>query len=82
MPVVSLVTAEELERLRAWAEARIAVTEQPPWQRFQYMKLRDALDGIFAVWDATALQATRQPPDRHLRLVDAAYVRQDSVRSS
>lgn len=65
----------ELERLRAWGLAKIATGEEPPWARYQYMKLCEAIDGILAERDAVKPQ-TKSPPREglrsgtHLRLVE------------
>ena len=39
---------EELERIREWADAKIAAGQEPPWAWYQYMKLRETLDAILA----------------------------------
>lgn len=64
----------DLERIREWAQAKIAAGEEPPWAWYQYMKLRETLDAILAGMDATTTtessQQSEQHPERHLRLVE------------
>lgn len=65
---------EELRRVRAWAEDRLASGQEPPWAWYQYMKLRETLDVLLAGMDANAVETPRRPIERqtgHLRLVDA-----------
>lgn len=42
------MTRADLERMRSWADAKIATGEEPPWAWYQYMKLRETLDAIIA----------------------------------
>jgi hypothetical protein len=42
----------DLERVRQWADAKLATGEEPPWAWYQYMKLRETLDAILAGFDA------------------------------
>lgn len=37
---------KQLEEIRAWARAKIAGGQEPPWAWFQYMKLIETLDAI------------------------------------
>lgn len=65
---------KELEQVREWADAKIASGQEPPWAWFQYMKLREAIDGILAGMDSVTtehLQQSVEHPERHLRLVGA-----------
>jgi hypothetical protein len=59
------MTREELQRVRDWADKKIAEGEEPPWAWFQYMKLREDLDQILAGMDAsqrTASSLQSAPP--------------------
>jgi len=66
---------DELDRVRQWANAKLATGEEPPWAWYQYMKLRETLDAILAGMDAVSATASLQQsePHRgtHLRLVDS-----------
>ena len=42
------MTTQELQRLRDWVDAKIAAGQEPMWIWYQYMKLREALEGIIA----------------------------------
>ncbi len=72
------MTREELEKVRAWANDKIATGAEPPWAWYQYMKLRETLDAIMSGQDATfpiTLPADSPPAEQHrgsghLRLVD------------
>ena len=52
--MVKVDMREELERIRAWADAKIAAGQEPPWAWYQYMKLRETLDAILAEMDAVS----------------------------
>jgi hypothetical protein len=72
----SVMGRGELERVRAWALAKIATGEEPPWAWYQYMKLREALDAILTGMDAAMPQTEGSPrevqrPGTRLRLVEA-----------
>jgi hypothetical protein len=63
---------EELQKVRDWANEKIATGDEPPWAWFQYMKLRETVDQIIAGIDATrqeGLQRCGAHPEKHLRLV-------------
>jgi len=63
---------EELEQVREWANAKIASGQEPPWAWFQYMKLRESLDGILAGMDSVTTESLQQSAPHsgtHLRLV-------------
>ena len=64
---------DELEQVRDWADAKIASGQEPPWAWFQYMKLREAADGILAGMDAVTTTVSSQQSVPHqetqLRLV-------------
>lgn len=42
------MTRAELERVRKWADEKIATGAEPPWAWYQYMKLRETIDAILA----------------------------------
>ena len=42
----------DLERVRAWADGKLATGDEPPWAWYQYMKLRETLDAILSGLDA------------------------------
>ena len=42
------MTREELEKVRQWANDKIAAGQEPPWAWYQYMKLRETLDAILS----------------------------------
>ena len=80
----------ELERVREWANAKIASGSEPPWAWYQYMKLRETLDAILGGMDAVTTTASSQRSASHpgglLRLVgsnsrqDIAPLRRDTMR--
>lgn len=62
----------ELERVRAWADDKIAQGSEPPWAWFQYMKLRENIDAILAGMAPTpteSLPQSEQPAANGPRLV-------------
>ncbi len=64
----------ELERVRDWANEKLATGEEPPWAFYQYMKLAEALDEILrGMAAATPLREgspqAERPRDARLRLV-------------
>ena len=62
----------ELERVRKWADDKLATGQEPPWAWYQYMKLRETLDAILAGIAATTtvnLQQSEPRQEKHLRLV-------------
>jgi hypothetical protein len=70
------MTRSELQRVRNWADGKIATGEEPPWAWYQYMKLRETMDAILAGMDAAMPQTENSPREAlrretHLRLVDA-----------
>ena len=76
---------KELKQVREWADAKIASDQEPPWAWFQYMKLREALDGILAGMDSVTTESSQQSamhPGTHLRLVDATDPQDNAVRHS
>ena len=77
------MTPAELQRVRDWANEKLATGEEPPWAWYQYMKLRETLDAILASLDATTPQTENSPQsephqETHLRLVDSTF-QQDSA---
>ena len=63
---------KQLEQVREWANAKIVAGQEPPWAWFQYMKLREVLDGILAGMDSVTtehLQQSAAHSETHLRLV-------------
>ena len=55
------MTREELERVRAWADNKIATGGEPPWAWYQYWKLRETMDAILGGMDAVVI--TPLPPE-------------------
>ena len=39
---------EDLQKLKIWADGKIAAGKEPAWAWYQFMKLREALDAIIA----------------------------------
>jgi len=75
----------ELERVRDWANDKLAAGDEPPWSFYQHMKLVEALDEIMAGMAAvTPLREdsplSESPRDSRLRLV-ADNGREESARS-
>lgn len=76
------MTREELEKVRSWADEKIATGDEPPWAWYQYMKLRETLDALLAGMAATRTvgsQQSEQHPETALRLV-ASNSPQDIAR--
>lgn len=70
------MTSEQLYEVRAWAQAKLATGEEPPWAWYQYMKLRETLDAILAGVEAVTPQTASSPrevphQERRLRVVGA-----------
>ena len=40
------MTRTELERVLNWADDKLAAGAEPPWEWYQYMKLRETLQAI------------------------------------
>lgn len=77
------VSVEELDRIRGWAQEKIAQGNEPPWAWYQYMKLIETIQALQAGMAATS-QTESSPqlaehPGAHLRLVDSTD-RLDSAR--
>lgn len=65
---------EELQRVRQWAQEKIATGQEPPWAWYQYMKLSEAIDTILAGnAAATSSPQSASRPGGPLRLVDSEY---------
>ena len=47
------MTDSEIQKMRKWADDKIATGAEPPWAWYQYMKLRETLDAIIAGRSAT-----------------------------
>ena len=52
---------EELQKVRDWADDKIAAGHEPPWAWYQYMKLRETLEAILAGLDTTSPQTESSP---------------------
>lgn len=55
------MTRDELTRVHAWAEAKIATGAEPPWTWYQYMKLREALDALLGGLEVATPQTASSP---------------------
>jgi hypothetical protein len=65
---------EELEKIRDWANAKIATGQETPWSWYQYMKLRETLDEILGgMMTAASLTQSGSSSGAPLRLVDETY---------
>ena len=65
---------EELEKIRTWADEKLASGKEPSWAWYQYMKLRETCDAILAGMATTAPVGSllsEAPQGTHLRLVGA-----------
>ncbi len=73
----------DLERIREWADSKIASGQEPPWAWYQYMKLRETLDAILGGMDAVSptgnLLQSEPRPESGLRLV-ASNAPQDTAQ--
>ena len=64
------MTREELERMRAWADAKLATGAEPPWAWSTYKSLKDNLDNILDGLAVTAdLPGSQARSESALRLV-------------
>lgn len=54
------MTRQELQRLRAWADTKIATGQEPQWAWYQLMKLREALDAIVGQMEAESVALEMQ----------------------
>jgi hypothetical protein len=61
------MTVKELERVRQWAETKVAGGAEPPWASHLYMRLSETIDALIAGMAATAQQA--EPKVEHLKVV-------------
>ena len=77
---------DNLERVRAWADDKLAMGEEPPWAWYQYMKLRETLDAILAGMAATQpmeiSQGLASQSENRLRLVASANPQDTAQRRS
>lgn len=61
----------DLQRVREWADDKLATGAEPPWAWFQYMKLREVVDQLLCGMAATRtenLPQSEQRPETSLRL--------------
>jgi hypothetical protein len=49
------MTRQELQRMRAWADDKIAANQEPQWAWYQLMKLRESLDAIVGQMEAESI---------------------------
>jgi len=74
----------ELEKIREWADSKIASGSEPPWAWYQYMKLRETVDAILGGMDAVTPTASLQQSPEHrgsgLRLVGSKSQPNDVLR--
>ncbi len=64
---------DELQKMRDWADGKIAGRQEPPWVWFQYMKLRETLDALLAGMDCVTTESSLQSAEQsetYMRLVD------------
>lgn len=67
---------EDLKAMRDWAGERLGSGNETPWDWYQLMKLREALDALIDSTEAPIRRQTAaspesaQRPGQHLRLVD------------
>ena len=54
------MTRQELQRLRTWADAKIATGQEPQWAWYQLMKLREALDALIGEMEAESIALEMQ----------------------
>jgi hypothetical protein len=73
----------ELEKVREWADSKIAAGEEPPWAWYQYMKLREAADAILQGMNAVTTEHSppeEERPATHLRLVASTCSQESAQR--
>jgi hypothetical protein len=63
------MTVWELERVRQWAERKLAGGAEPPWASHLYMKLSETIEALIAGTAATGQQP--EPKPDHLKVVVA-----------
>jgi hypothetical protein len=82
--MADIMTREQLQQVRAWADKKIATGAEPPWSWYQHMKLCEALDAILAGMNATRpmedLQVSASRRGAGLRLVDSADPQETAPR--
>jgi hypothetical protein len=54
------MTRDELQKVRDWANGKIATGAEPPWSWFQLMKLREDLDQILAGMSVVKTESSPQ----------------------
>jgi hypothetical protein len=73
----------DLERVREWADSKIASGSEPPFAWYQYMKLVEAADAILGGFKMTMpgdSQQSESRPESGLRLVVSNCHRDDVPR--
>ena len=67
------MTRDDLERMRVWADSKLATGAEPPWAWYQYMKLWETLgsilDGMAATQPMESSPEAVPHPEKPLRLV-------------
>jgi hypothetical protein len=56
-----MIERSDLEKIRTWADEKIATGAEPPWSWYQYMKLRETLDAILAGMAAVRTESLPLP---------------------
>ena len=57
------MTIEDLQILRDWADAKVNAGRCPWWAWYQYVKLREALDGVIAATVCAGIPIVPLPPE-------------------
>jgi len=60
------MTIEDLQILRDWADAKVNAGRCPWWAWYQYVKLREALDGVIAATVCAGIPIVPLPPDSEI----------------
>ena len=74
----------ELQKVREWAEGKIAQGSEPPWAWFQFMKLVETIRALEAGMAATVSQTENSQQSEvhqraHIRLVDSKHRQGDAL---
>lgn len=72
------MTRDDLQKMRDWADGKIATGAEPPWTWFQYMKLRETLDQILEGTDA--VMPTESSPRQEQRQESGPQLAVSNVR--
>ncbi len=67
------MTIDDLQILRDWAEAKVNAGQCPWWAWYQYVKLREALDGVIAATVCAGIQIVPPPPDFRDRTSNSGF---------